>query len=165
MKNEAKKPRVSGDLLREGADVKRPRLRPRDATNVILNTFYGLGYDPRLSLSREKEKGTICIAISLEIEGALLSFHYNKGGGAVKYKLFYPCRTPLKREEMIELYRSFRTDESICFSSLNDDEAVGISILGERCEEAVTPMLLECMVEEILSMDVIAKIKSIIEKQ
>ena len=146
-------------VYRDGFNIK-------DVTNTILKSFYDLGYVPCLSLSRDKEQGTIRVSIGVDIDGSWLLFGFNYGEHTVKYGVYHKYYEKLTKEEMIEIYRVFRTDETSCFLTLDEDPANDtIYLSGGRYESTITPVYLECLIEEILSLKVIGKIKEIIEKQ
>ena len=147
-------------------NVHREGFNMKDVTNTILKSFYSLGYEPCLGLSRDKEKGTIHVSVGVDIEGSWLSFSYNYDEHTVKYGVYYRYYEKLQKEDIIEVYRVFRTDEASCFLTLDEDPASDtIYLSGSRYESAITPVYIECMIKEISSLKVIVKIKEIIEKQ
>ena len=147
-------------------NVHREGFNMKDVTNTILRSFYNLGYEPCLGLSRDKEKGTVHVSIGVDIEGSWLSFSYNYDEHTVKYGVYYRYYEKLPKEDIIEVYRVFRTDETSCFLTLDEDPTNDtIYLSGGRYESTITPVYLECLIEEILSLKVIYKIKEIIEKQ
>ena len=147
-------------------NVHREGFNMKDVTNTILRSFYNLGYEPCLGLSRDKEKGTVHVSIGVDIEGSWLSFSYNYDEHTVKYGVYYRYYEKLPKEDIIEVYRVFRTDETSCFLTLDEDPTNDtIYLSGGRYESTITPVYLECLIEEILSLKVIGKIKEIIEKQ
>ena len=129
----------------------------RNSTNTILKIFYRYGYEPTLEpVDKTKE-----LRISINIGGGVLSF-YSEGSNELSYSLVFPYSGKLSGETVIELYRTFRTDRSTCFGSLDYDESRReISLNGHRAESEITPMLTEFILEESVSLRTVFKIREI----
>ena len=133
-----------------------------DLTNRILSALYRLGRKPKISLTKQKE--AIGVTVEAYIGETRLVFDYNYGGHTVRYGVYYNCYRRLTREELVELYRLFRTDDPYCFSTLSEDaENRCICITEEKFEGAINLTYIECIIEEIQSMKVIDKIEEIID--
>ena len=134
----------------------------KDATNVIIKELYSLGFSPRIDVSYDHEKDTVRIGIITEINGVQLSFTYNYDDYSVNYALLFPFGGELGVDTYMEIFRTLRTDGSRCYDGFSDNYDHGyLAITGSRWASRVTPMLVQCMVDEIFSLRVIDRLKSL----
>ena len=62
----------------------------------------------------------------------------------------------------IEIFRMFRTDGSHCYDGFSDDYYEGhLAITGNRWSSQITPLFVQCMVDEIFTLRAVEKLKSL----
>ena len=134
----------------------------KDATNTIIKELCALGYDPTLNLSYDRDDETIRIIINAEIRDVRLSFSFNYDAPFVNYALLFPIDDEIDLDTKMEIYRTLRTDGSHCYDGFSDGYYEGhLAITGSRRESGVTPLFLQCMVEEIGSLHVVEKLRAL----
>jgi hypothetical protein len=134
----------------------------KDATNVILKELYALGFSPTINVSYDNEKETIWIGINAEINGVHLSFSFNYDDHSVNYALLFPFDDELDFDTHMEIFRMLRTDASHCYDGFSDDYYEGhLALKGSRWSSQMTPLFVQCMIEEICSLQVVKKLKSL----
>lgn len=134
----------------------------KDATNTIMKEIYTLGFSPIINVSYDNEKETIWIGINVEINGVHLSFNFNFDDHSVNYALLFPFDGELDFDTHMEIFRMLRTDGSHCYDGFSDDYYEGhLAITGNRWSSQITPLFVQCMVEEISSLKLVEKLKSL----
>ena len=134
----------------------------KDATNTIMKELYTLGFSPIINVSYDNEKETIWIGINVEINDVHLSFSFNYDDHSVNYALLFPFDGELDFDTHMEIFRMLRTDGSHCYDGFSDDYYEGhLAITGNRWSSQITPLFVQCMVEEISSLKLVEKLKSL----
>ena len=136
----------------------------KDATNTIMKELYMLGFSPIINVSYDNEKETIWIGINAEINEVHLSFSFNFDDHSVNYALLFPFDGELDFDTHMEIFRMLRTDGSHCYDGFSSDFYEGhLAVGGSRWAGQITPLFVQCMVEEISSLKVVEKLKSLQE--
>ena len=134
----------------------------KDATNTIMKELYTLGFCPVINVSYDNEKETIWIGINVEINDVHLSFSYNFDDHSVSYALLFPFDGELDFDTHMEIFRMLRTDGSHCYDGFSDDYYEGhLAITGNRWSSQITPLFVQCMVDEIFMLRAVEKLKSL----
>ena len=134
----------------------------KDATNTIMKELYTLGFSPIINVSYDNEKETIWIGINVEINDVHLSFSFNFDGHSVNYALLFPFDGELDFDTHMEIFRMLRTDGSHCYDGFSDDYYEGhLAVTGNRWSSQITPLFVQCMVEEISSLKLVEKLKAL----
>lgn len=134
----------------------------KDATNTIMKELYMLGFSPMLNISYDNEKETIWIGINAEVQDVHLSFSFNYDDHSVNYALLFPFDGELDLDTHMEIFRILRTDGSHCYDGFSDDYYEGhLALTGNRWSSQITPLLVQCVVEEISSLQTVEKLKSL----
>ena len=134
----------------------------KDATNIIMKELYGHGFSPIINVSYDNEKETIWIGINAEINDVHLSFSFNFDDHSVNYALLFPFDGEVELDTHMEFFRILRTDASHCFDGFSTDHYEGhLAITGNRWSSQITPLFVQCMVEEISSLKLVEKLKSL----
>jgi hypothetical protein len=61
----------------------------------------------------------------------------------------------------MEIFRMLRTDGSHCYDGFSDDYYEGhLAITGNRWSSQITPLFVQCMIEEISSLKLVEKLKA-----
>lgn len=133
----------------------------KDATNMIMKELYTLGFSPIIDVSYDNEKETIWIGINAEINDVHLSFSFNYDDHSVNYALLFPFDGELDFDTHMEIFRMLRTDGSHCYDGFSDDYYDGhLAITGNRWSSQITPLFVQCMIEEISSLKLVEKLKA-----
>ena len=134
----------------------------KDATNTIMKELYTLGFSPIINVSYDNEKETIWIGINVEINDVHLSFSFNFDDHSVNYALLFPFDGELDFDTHMEIFRMLRTDGSHCYDGFSDDYYEGhLAITGNRWSSQITPLFVQCMVDEIFTLRAVEKLKSL----
>ena len=134
----------------------------KDATNTIMKELFTLGFSPIINVSYDNEKETIWIGINAEINDVHLSFSYNYDGHSVDYALLFPFDGELDFDTRMEIFRLLRTDGSLFYDGFSDDYYEGhLAVTGNRWSSQITPLFVQCMVEEISSLKLVEKLKAL----
>ena len=133
----------------------------KEATNIIMKELYTLGVSPVINLSYDGEKETIWIGINAEINEVHLSFSFNFDDHSVNYALLFPFDGELDFDTRMDIFRTQRTDGSHCYDGFSDDYYEGhLAITGSRWSSQITPLFIQCMVEEISTLKLVEKLKT-----
>ena len=134
----------------------------KDATNTIMKELYTLGFSPVINVSYDNEKETIWIGINVEVNDVHLSFSFNFDDHSVNYALLFPFDGELDFDTHMEIFRMLRTDGSHYYDGFSDDYYEGhLAITGNRWSSQITPLFVQCMVEEISSLKLVEKLKTL----
>ena len=134
----------------------------KDATNTIIKELYRLGVSPNINVSYDNEKETIWIGIDVEIDDVHLSFSFNFDDHSVNYALLFPFDGELDFDTHMEIFRMLRTDGSHYYDGFSADGCgESLAITGSQWASQVTPLFVQCMVEEICSLRVVERLKSL----
>ena len=134
----------------------------KEVTNVIMKELYTLSFSPIINVSYDNEKETIWIGINVEVNDVHLSFSFNFDGHSVNYALLFPFDGELDFDTHMEIFRMLRTDGSHCYDGFSDDYYEGhLAITGNRWSSQITPLFVQCMVEEISSLKLVEKLKTL----
>ena len=134
----------------------------KDATNTIMKELYMLGFSPIINVSYDSEKETIWIGINVEVDDVHLSFSFNFDDHSLNYALLFPFDGELDFDTHMKIFRMLRTDGSHCYDGFSDDYYEGhLAITGNRWSSQITPLFVQCMVEEISTLKIIKKLKSV----
>ena len=132
----------------------------KDATNTIMKELYTLGFSPIINLSYDNETETVWIGINVEVNDVHLSFSFNYDDHSVNYALLFPFDGELDFDTHMEIFRMLRTDGSRCYDSFADDYYEGhLAITGNRWSSRITPLFVQCMIEEISTLKLVEKLK------
>ena len=132
-----------------------------NVTSTLLNALYSYGHLP--ALDSGEHPGDVLIAAA--IGGGVLSFHCESATDRVAYKLAFKHAGELYKEDIIQLYRIFRTECSACFSSVDYCKRSGeLSLAGERSRKEITQIFLEYVMEESVSLQTVFKIREIVAR-
>ena len=132
-----------------------------NVTSTLLNSLYSYGHLPALDSGNRPGD----VLITAEVGGGTLSFHCEAERDRVRYKLAFQHAKELNKEDMIRLYRIFRTDCSTCFSSVDYCKRSGeLSLAGERSRKEITQIFLEYVMEESVSLQTVFKIREIVAR-
>ena len=134
----------------------------KDATNTIMKELYTLGFSPVINVSYDNEKETIWIDINVEISDVHLSFSFNFDDHSVNYALLFPFDGELDFDTHMEILRMLRTDGSHCYDGFSDDYYEGhLAITGNRWSSQITTLFVQGMIEEISSLKLVEKLKTL----
>lgn len=133
----------------------------KDATNTIMKELYMLGFSPTINISYDNEKETIWIGINADVQGVHLSFSFNYDDHSVNYALLFPFDGELDFETHMEIFRMLRTDGSHCYDGFSDDYYEGhLAVTGNRWSSQITSLFVQCMIEEISTLKLVKKLKT-----
>lgn len=130
----------------------------KETANIIIAELYSLGLSPHINLSKDRED--IRIGIDVDVCGVHLSFNFNHNASTVNYALLFPTDRKITFETRMEIYRILRTDSSDYYDLFLDDYCSDhLALIGNRKAEVITPLFIQCMIEEISSLRVVEKLK------
>ena len=131
-----------------------------NVTSTLLNALHGYGHLPALDSGNRPGD----VLITAEVGGGTLSFYCEAERDRVRYKLAFQHAKELNKEDVIRLYRIFRTDCSTVFSSIGHGDPLGeIALMGERSRREMTPIFIEYIMEEAVSLQTVFKIRELVE--
>ena len=98
----------------------------------------------------------------MEVHNVHLSFSFWYDAPSISYALLFPIDNEPDFGKKMDIYRTLRTDNSHCYDSFSDDYYEGhLALIGERSANEITPLFIQCMVEEILSLKTVEKLKQL----